>query len=113
MSRALAVRFAGVAAGSSTLERAFVGEVARNRPAKRHDGGGVVAHYPETDAEAKAIIVGLGHYEWDTHKVSGSFERNPYVITATIDGARHAIALPGRFGGVLKWLDTEERKRAA
>lgn len=69
-------------------------------------------HHPKTDAEAKRIIEHLNHYEWDTHQVRGRFDRNPYRITATINEQRHCIHLPGRFGGVLKWLDQKERQLA-
>ena len=67
--------------------------------------------HPATDTEARDLILRLNHFEWETHKVSGRFDRNPYALTATIDGQAHRIKLPGRFGGVLKWLDREERKR--
>ena len=67
-------------------------------------------HHPATDQEAKDLIAQLDHYEWETHKVTGRFDRNPYTITATINGQHRTIHLPGRFGGVLRWLDRAERK---
>ncbi|WP_022886400.1 hypothetical protein [Glaciibacter superstes] len=61
-------------------------------------------HHPTTDAEAQALITRLGHFDWDTHKVSGRYSRAPYTLVAVIDGMQHSIHLPGRFGTTLTWL---------
>lgn len=85
---------------------------ARKRPYFNATPLNVVVHNPDSDAAAKALILSLDHFEWDTHKVSGRFDRNPFHLTATINGLSHRINLLGRFGGVLKWLDEQERARA-
>lgn len=83
---------------------------ASSKPKQRKQGSTVV-HKPANDDEAKALIAELDHYEWDTHKISGRFDRNPYTLTARIDGVKHRIKIAGRFGGVLRWLDRQERAR--
>lgn len=73
----------------------------QSKPKKRTPGK---HHYPENDSEAIAIIRGLEHPEWETHKVSGTFVHNPYSLTATVNGELHTIHLRGRYGSVLTWL---------
>lgn len=96
-------------AGQKPRRVLFQGEEAA-RPRRGGKVRSETTHYPETDSEAKAIIERLNHYEWDTHQVRGRFDRNPYSLSATIDGRKHIIKIKGRFGGVMKWLDRKERE---
>lgn len=67
------------------------------RPVAQH-------HFPATDAEAKALIERLDHFEWETHKVSGRYTAAPYSLSAVVGGRPQVIHLPGRFGTTLTWL---------
>ena len=88
----------------------FYGTTRRQRREMAEERALSREHFPVDDDDAKCIIRALNHYEWDTHKVSGRFDRNPYTLTATVRGQKHTIHLRGRFGGVLRWLDAQERR---
>ena len=85
------------------------------KKSKRKKKNATIYHVPATDAEAQNLIKSLDHWVWETHKVSGCFSHTPYTITATINGKKHSISLPGRYGTTLTWLkaklDKKEGKR--